>query len=55
MDYYILSYQIMFPRFRNLYYSIELLVVGGVVENHPLKDFRMVAYMPSTLHLDHSH
>jgi hypothetical protein len=38
----LLSHQTMFPLFDNLYQGIELLVVDRVVENCPMKYFRMI-------------
>jgi hypothetical protein len=44
VDYYLLSHQIVFPLLHNLHQGIELLVIGRVVKNFPMKYFRMVAY-----------
>jgi hypothetical protein len=39
----------MIPLFDSLYQCIEILVVGRVVEDRPMKYFRMIANMSSSL------
>jgi hypothetical protein len=46
----LVSHQIVLPLFDNLYQGIELFVIGRVVEDHPMKYFRMIAGRPSSLH-----
>jgi hypothetical protein len=50
----LLSHHIMLPLFDILYQGIELLVVGMVVEDHPMKYFKIITKKPSSLHQDYS-
>jgi hypothetical protein len=45
----LLSHQIMLPLFDNFYQGIELLVIDRVVEDFPMKYFRMIADKPSSM------
>jgi hypothetical protein len=51
----LLAHQILLPLLENLNQGIEFLVIGRVVENFPMKYFRMIAYKPSSLHQNYSH
>jgi hypothetical protein len=51
----LLSHHIVLPLFDSLYQGIKFLVIGRVVEDHPMKYFRMIVDKPSSLHHECSH
>jgi hypothetical protein len=51
----LLSHQIVLQMFYILYQGIEILVIGRVVEDHPMKYFKMKVHRTSSLHQDYSH
>jgi hypothetical protein len=46
----LLAHQIVIPHFDGLYQGIEILVISRVVEDFPMKYFRMITNMLSSLH-----
>jgi hypothetical protein len=55
VDDVIISHQIVLPIFNILYQGIYILVIGRVLEDHPMKYFTLIAKKPSSLHQNCSH